>query len=257
MKHAYELYVNHAWKGDYEYNDESTVYEVLKHGTLACGLCGACETLIALFGKHHGESEEARAFLLKLAKRMNEFAKEASERNNLNFVAYWTPAENLVYTAMKALKRQFGIIKGVTDHEYLTNSIHIPVWYDINIFDKIDIEADLAKLGSGGNIVYTEFDATAVHNLKAVEQVIDYAMEKDIPYFTFNFPLDECTQCGYSGEIPAEGCPECGAPDDQINRLRRVTGYINSDYRKSFNLGKQAEVEDRVKHTKGVNVEVE
>lgn len=256
MKNAYEMYVNHAWRGDYEYNDEASVYEVLKHGTLAIGQLGWAETLIALFGKHHAEDKEVKDFLLKMVTRINQFAKEASERNNLNFVAYHTPAENTCYTMMNILKRRFGEIKGVTDHEYLTNSIHIPVWYDIDIFDKIEIESEFAKLGSGGNIVYTEFDTTAVHNLKAVEQVIDFAMEHDVPYFAFNFPLDECTNCGYSGEIPNGGCPECGISEDKINRIRRVTGYINSDYRRSFNKGKQAEVEDRVTHTKGINIEV-
>lgn len=254
MKSAFEMYANPAWKCDYKYDENASVYEVLKHGTLAVGQLGWAETLVALFGAHHGESEEAKAFLLEMTKRVNEFCVEASDRNNLNFAAYYTPAENLCYTAMNKLLKRFGQIRGVTDHEFLTNSIHIPVFYDIDVFDKLKEEGNFASLATGGNICYVEFDATAVHNLEAVEQVVDFAMEQNIPYFAFNFPLDECTVCGHTGEIPAEGCPECGASDAAINRLRRVTGYITSDYRRAFNAGKQAEVHRRTKHTKGVEV---
>lgn len=254
MKSAFEMYANPAWKCDYEYDENASVYEVLKHGTLAVGQLGWAETLVALFGAHHGESEEAKQFLLEMTKRVNEFCVEASDRNNLNFAAYYTPAENLCYTAMNKLLKRFGQIRGVTDHEFLTNSIHIPVFYDIDVFDKLKEEGNFASLATGGNICYVEFDATAVHNLEAVEQVVDFAMEQNIPYFAFNFPLDECTVCGHTGEIPAEGCPECGASDAAINRLRRVTGYITSDYRRAFNAGKQAEVHRRTKHTKGVEV---
>lgn len=254
MKSAFEMYANPAWKCDYEYDENASVYEVLKHGTLAVGQLGWAETLVALFGAHHGESEEAKQFLLEMTKRVNEFCVEASDRNNLNFAAYYTPAENLCYTAMNKLLKRFGQIRGVTDHEFLTNSIHIPVFYDIDVFDKLKEEGNFASLATGGNICYVEFDATAVHNLEAVEQVVDFAMEQNIPYFAFNFPLDECTVCGHTGEIPAEGCPECGASDAAINRLRRVTGYITSDYRRAFNAGKQAEVHRRTKHTKGVGV---
>lgn len=256
MKSAFEMYVNPAWKCEYDYDENNSVYEVLKHGTLAVGQLGWAETLVALFGKHHGESKEAEEFLLEMTTRVNKFCEEASDRNNLNFAAYYTPAENLCYTAMNKMVKRFGVIPGVTDHEFLTNSIHVPVFYDIDVFDKLKEEAKFAKLATGGNIVYVEFDTTAVHNLKAVEQVIDFAMDNDIPYFAFNFPLDECTVCGHSGEIPAEGCPECGAPDEAINRLRRVTGYITSDYRRAFNAGKQAEVLNRTKHTKGIEVKV-
>lgn len=254
MKSAFEMYANPAWKCDYEYDENASVYEVLKHGTLAVGQLGWAETLVALFGAHHGESEEAKQFLLEMTKRVNEFCVEASDRNNLNFAAYYTPAENLCYTAMNKLLKRFGQIRGVTDHEFLTNSIHIPVFYDIDVFDKLKEEGNFASLATGGNICYVEFDATAVHNLEAVEQVVDFAMEQNIPYFAFNFPLDECTVCGHTGEILAEGCQECGAPDAAINRLRRVTGYITSDYRRAFNAGKQAEVHRRTKHTKGVEV---
>lgn len=256
MGGAYELYANHAWKADYEYDPQASVYEVLKHGTLVIGQLGWAETLTALFGKHHMESEEAKEFLLKMTTRVNEFCQEASERNNLNFAAYYTPAESLCHTGLKKLQALYGIIPGVTDKAFLTNSIHVPVDFKCDILDKIAMEANFAKLATGGNIVYAEFDSTAVQNLEGVEQVIDFAMEHDIPYFAFNFPLDECTVCGYSGEIPAEGCPECGAPDNKIDRIRRVTGYITGNYREYFNQGKVAEVQARVTHTDGKEVEI-
>lgn len=256
MKVAYEMYVNKAWKTDIEYDDEKSVYDVLKHGTFVIGSVGWAETLVALFGKHQGESQEASDFLLKMQLKMQAFCGEASDRNNLNFVNYHTPAENVVYTLMKKMKKQFGIIPGVTEHEYLTNSIHIPVWHECGIFEKLKKEGEFAKLAGAGNIVYVELDSVANSNLEAVEQIIDFAMEQDIPYFAFNFPLDECTVCGYSGEISPDGCPECAAPDEAINRLRRVTGYITSDYRRAFNHGKQIEVQERTKHSQNTEVKI-
>lgn len=253
MKVAYEMYVNKAWKVDYEYDPEKSVYEVLRHGSLVIGSIGWSEALIALFGKHHGESEESLNFLIKIYERMSAFCKEASERNNLNFANYMTPAETCCYTLMKKMKSQFGEIKGVTDHEYLTNSIHIPVFYEIGILDKLKKESKLAKLAPAGNIVYIEFDSTAVKNLKGIEQVIDFAHDQDIPYYAFNFPLDECIECGHSGEFE-EDCPQCKS--NKINKLRRVTGYITSNYKTAFNNGKIAETEARVKHTKCNKVEV-
>ena len=258
QKAAFEMYANPAWKKDVEFDADASVYDILKHGSLAIGELGWAETLVALFGKHHGESKEAEEFLLKMTTRVNKFCEEASERNNLNFSAYYTPAENLCNTAMKKLQAKYGKeIPGVTDHEFLTNSIHLPVYYDCDVFDKLAEEAKFAKLATGGNIVYVEFDSTAVHNLKAVEQVIDFAMSADIPYFAFNFPLDECPDCGFAGEFTADGCPQCGCPDHRVKHYRRVTGYITDDYRRTFNAGKRAEVESRVKHTKGKVVEVE
>ena len=127
MKVAYEMYVNHVWKGTYDYDDEASVYDVLKHGTLVIGVLGWAETLCALFGKHHGESKEAEEFLMKMEKKLNAYAAECTERNKLNFAAYHTPAENLCYTAMTKLQQRWGKeLKNVTDHEYVTNSIHVP-----------------------------------------------------------------------------------------------------------------------------------
>lgn len=221
-------------------------YEALKHGTLAMGYIGIAEMCQALFGKNHAEDKEVHDFALKVVKRINEYAKEASERNNLNFSCYATPAEGLCHTALKGLRKQYGIIPNVTDKEFLTNSHHVPVWYEIGIFDKLAVEAPFCKYPTGGCITYVELDSTFVKNTKAIEQIIDYAFkELDIPYLAFNFPIDSCLDCGFQGEFN-DTCPECGS--DKIQQLRRVTGYLTTDYR-NFNKGKQSEVEHRVKHS--------
>lgn len=222
-------------------------YEALKHGTLAMGYIGIAEMCQALFGKNHAEDKEVHAFALSVVKRINEYAKEASDRNNLNFSCYATPAEGLCHTAAKALRKQYGIIPNVTDHEFLTNSHHVPVWYEVGIFEKLAIEAPFCKYPTGGCITYVELDSTFVKNTKAIEQIIDYAFkELNIPYLAFNFPIDSCLDCGYQGEFN-DACPECGSHN--IQQLRRVTGYLTTDYR-HFNKGKQSEVEHRVKHSK-------
>ena len=222
-------------------------YEALKHGTLAMGYIGIAEMCQALFGKNHAEDKEVHAFALSVVKRINEYAKEASERHNLNFSCYATPAEGLCHTAVKALRKQYGLIPNVTDKEFLTNSHHVPVWHEVSIFDKLAIEAPFCKYPTGGCITYVELDSTFVKNTKAIEQIIDYAFkELDIPYLAFNFPIDSCLDCGHQDEFN-DSCPECKSTN--IQQLRRVTGYLTTDYR-NFNKGKQSEVEHRVKHSK-------
>ena len=221
-------------------------YEALKHGTLAMGYIGIAEMCQALFGKNHAEDPKVHEFALSVVKRINEYAKEASERHDLNFSCYATPAEGLCHTAAKALRKQYGVIPNVTDHEFLTNSHHVPVWHEIGIFEKLAIEAPFCKYPTGGCITYVELDSTFVKNTKAIEQIIDYAFkELNIPYLAFNFPIDSCLDCGYQGEFN-DACPECGSHN--IQQLRRVTGYLTTDYR-HFNKGKQSEVEHRIKHS--------
>ena len=228
-------------------NCQISVYEALKHGTLAIGYIGIAEMCTALFGKNHAESEEAYNLALKVVKRINEFAKEASERNDLNFSCYATPAEGLCHTALVALKKQYGIIPNITDKEFLTNSHHIPVWQEIGIFKKLELEAPFCQYPTGGCITYVELDSTFVKNTKAIEQIIDYAFKVlDIPYLAFNFPIDSCLDCGHQGEFN-KTCPICES--NNIQQLRRVTGYLSTDYR-HFNQGKQDEVEHRIKHSK-------
>lgn len=224
-----------------------SVYQSLKHNTLAIGYIGIAEMCEALFGVNHARSKEAHAFALSVVQRINEFAKEASERNDLNFSCYATPAEGLCSTALKALRRQYGILPRITDREFITNSHHIPVWEEIGIFEKLELEAPFCKYPTGGCITYVELDATFVKNTKAIEQIIDYAFKTlDIPYLAFNFPIDSCLDCGYQGEFN-DHCPECGSKN--IQQLRRVTGYLTTDYRK-FNEGKQDEVLHRFKHSR-------
>ena len=222
-------------------------YEALKHGTLAMGYIGIAEMCQALFGKNHAEDRMVHEFALSVVRRINEYAKEASDRHDLNFSCYATPAEGLCHTALKALRKQYGVIPNVTDHEFLTNSHHVPVWHEIGIFEKLAIESPFCKYPTGGCITYVELDSTFVKNTKAIEQIIDYAFkELNIPYLAFNFPIDSCLDCGYQGEFN-DACPECGS--ENIQQLRRVTGYLTTDYR-HFNKGKQSEVEHRVKHSK-------
>lgn len=199
----------------------------------------------ALFGKNHVQSKEAYDFALKVVKRINEFAKEASERNDRNFACYATPAENLCYTAMNKLKEQYGIVEGVTSRDYLTNSHHCPVWEKVSIKKKLELEAPFTKYTTAGTITYVELESTFMNNIKAIEDILDYAFSLDIPYLAFNFPLDSCAECGFQSEIN-DSCPQCKS--DNIQRLRRVTGYLTTDY-SNFNKGKIAEVNDRVKHS--------
>lgn len=225
---------------------EENVFNALKHNTLAIGYLGIAEMCQALFGKNHVYDKNVHAFALSVVKRINEFASEASERNNLNFSCYATPAEGLCRTALASLRKQYGVIENVTSHEYLTNSHHVPVWEKVSIYDKLKVEAPFCKYPTGGNITYVELEGTFVENTKAIEDIIDYAFkELDIPYLAFNFPIDSCLNCGYQGEFN-DTCPECGGKN--IQQLRRVTGYLTTDYR-NFNDGKIAEVEERVKHS--------
>lgn len=238
------MYQNNTMQGAKDCKD--TVEESVKHNSLAVGLIGVAEMCQALFGKDHSEDEKVHEFALSVIKRMYEFTQEASERNDLNFGLYFTPAEGLCRTALKALRDQYGVIENVTSHEYLTNSCHVPVWQKVSIYDKLRIEAPFTKYATAGCITYVELESTFVHNTKAIEDIIDYAFkELDIPYLAFNFPIDSCLDCGYQGEFNNE-CPECGSQN--IQQLRRVTGYLTTDYR-NFNDGKQAEVEERVKHS--------
>lgn len=223
-----------------------SVYNALKHNTLAMGYIGIAEMCQALFGENHVHNKQVHEFALSVVARISEYAKEASERNNLNFSCYATPAEGLCSTALKTLRKQYGVIPGVTDREFLTNSHHVPVWEEVGIFEKLECEAPFCKYPTGGCITYVELDSTFVKNTKAVEQIIDYAFKTlDIPYLAFNFPIDTCLDCGYQGEFNDE-CPECHSKN--IEQLRRVTGYLTTDYHK-FNVGKQDEVLHRFKNS--------
>ena len=221
------------------------IRSAMKHGTLAMGQLGMAETLQILIGMNHTHPEG-----LALAKRIEElFSKRCNEFKHeykLNFGVYYTPAENLCFTAMEKFKARYGVIKNVSDRDYFTNSIHVPVWEQMTPFEKIDIESQLTGYSTAGCITYVELPSTTKNNITALEQIIDYAMAHDIPYFAINVPNDTCLDCGYTDEIN-DACPVCGS--ENIRRLRRVTGYLTTDYH-NFNHGKQCEVGDRVKHIK-------
>lgn len=231
---------------------EGNVEPSMKHNTLALGYIGLSNALYALFGKYQ-DDPKARKFGNSVVKKIYDYAKDASERNNLNFGTYSTPAENSCFTIMKKMQKKYGKIKGVTDREYLNNSYHVPVYLKMSVKDKLDIESEYTWMSTSGCITYSEFDSSTVHNQKAMEDIIRYAMEENdhkIVYFAINFPIDNCLDCGYSGEIN-DKCPQCGS--DNIQYLRRVTGYLTADYKTRFNKGKRAEVEDRVKHSRYTN----
>ena len=241
-KSAKFMYENNLMAG---YIPEEGIRSALKHGTLAMGQIGLAETLQILIGKDHTTKEG-----MELAKKIEGLFKqrcaEFKEQFKLNFGVYYSPAENLCYTSMQKFKEKYGIIPNVSDKEFFTNSMHVPVWKKMSPFDKIDIESQLTGYSSAGCITYVELDSTVKHNIDALEQIVNYAMDKDIPYFAVNVPNDTCLDCGYCDEFN-DKCPECGSTN--IQQLRRVTGYLTGNYKTAFNYGKQKEVEARVKHT--------
>lgn len=228
------------------YKPEEGIRSALKHGTLAVGQLGLAETLQILIGTDQTTEEG-----MKLAKRIEQLFKdrcaEFKQEYHLNFGVYYTPAENLCYTAMTKFKEKYGVIPNVSEHKYFTNSIHVPVWKKVSPFEKIDIESQLTGYSSAGCITYVELDSGVKNNLEGLEAIVNYAMDKDVPYFAINVPVDMCADCGYQDEIN-DKCPQCGSSN--IQRLRRVTGYLTGNYTTAFNLGKQEEVENRVKHNR-------
>ena len=228
------------------YVPEEGIRSALKHGTLAIGQLGLAETLQILVGCDH-TSKKGMELAKKIEKLFKDKCVEFKEMYKLNFGVYYTPAENLCYTSMKKFKEKYGEIPFISDKDFFTNSIHVPVWKQISPFDKIDIESELTGYSSAGCITYVELDGGAKNNIEALETLVLYAMEKDIPYFAINVPSDTCCLCGFQGEI-GNRCPSCGSED--IEYLRRVTGYLTGNYKTAFNKGKQQEVEMRVKHQK-------
>ena len=229
------------------YKPEEGIHSALRHGTLALGQLGLAETLQILIGCDHTEERG-----MELAKKIEQLFKdrcaEFKNEYSLNFGVYYSPAENLCFTAMKKFKEKYGEIPKVSDRDYFTNSMHVPVWHKMSVFEKIDIESKLTGYSSAGCITYVELDSGIKNNIEALETLVLYAMEKDIPYFAVNVPNDTCLECGYCDEFN-DHCPVCGS--EEIQQLRRVTGYLTGNYKTAFNAGKQAEVEDRVKHSSG------
>ena len=226
--------------------DGKNIESAMKHGTLAIGQLGLAETLRILIGKDQTTEEG-----MQLAKRIEQLFKdrcsEFKKEYKLNFGVYYTPAENLCYTAMKKFQKKYGKIKDVSDKDFFTNSVHVSVWKEISPFEKIDIESQLDSYSSAGCILYVELEGTVKNNLDVLETLVNYAMDKDIPYFAINVPNDTCLDCGYCDEFN-DKCPKCES--ENIQQLRRVTGYLTGNYKTAFNKGKQQETELRYKNSK-------
>ena len=236
------MYENGTMMG---YKPEEGIKSALRHGTLAMGQLGLAECLQILIGTDQTEDRG-----MELAKRIEQLfntrCAEYKKRYKLNFGVYYTPAENLCYTAMKKFKAKYGVIPNVSDRDFFTNSMHVPVWRDVDAFRKIEIESELTGYSNAGCITYVEVPSKSSHNIDAMEELVNFAMDKDIPYFAINLPIDTCQDCYYRGEIK-DACPKCGGT--KISRLARVTGYLSTDV-SNFNKGKQSEVKERVDHFK-------
>ncbi|EAJ6136001.1 anaerobic ribonucleoside triphosphate reductase [Campylobacter lari] len=228
--------------------ENDSVEKVIAHGTLAIGYIGLCESLIALIGSHHGQSQEARDLGLQIVRFMREFVDEKARVNKLNFSLIATPAEGLSGRFLKLDQKKYGILKGITDKDFYTNSFHIPVDFPISIYEKIQIEAPYHELNNGGHITYVELNGDVSKNLESFKCIIKCMKESNIGYGSINFPLDRDPVCGYSGVID-EFCPKCHRKEDDIKfeRIRRITGYLVGTLDR-FNDAKKAEVHARIKH---------
>lgn len=235
---------NKTMIGAEEFEKSNNAEDMVKHGSLSIGFIGLAETLVSLIGKHHGESEEAQELGLKIVKHMREYCDKKAEEEKLNWSLLGTPAEGLSNRFTKIDLENFGKIDGVTDHDFYTNSSHVPVYHKISAFKKIEIEAPYHELENAGHICYIEMDGDPSNNIEAVEKVVRKMHDEGIGYSSINHPVDRCKDCGFSG-IMNDKCPICGSTD--IERLRRITGYLVGDL-KRWNGGKRAEEKQRVKH---------
>ena len=237
-----------VWLDSEKLSWDDEVREVLKHGTLSVGFIGLAETLVALIGEHHGQSERAQQLGLKIIGHMRERCDARSEEKKLNYTLLATPAEGLSGRFVKIDQKRYGKIEGVTDREYYTNSFHIPVYYPISAFDKIRLEAPYHALTNAGHISYIEMDGDPTKNLDAFEAVVRAMHDAGIGYGSINHPVDRDPVCGYNGII-GDVCPQCGRQEEEVHfeRIRRITGYLVGTLER-FNDGKRAEEHDRVHH---------
>ena len=254
-KSAKFMYENHTMIG---YHEDEGIISALKHGTIVIGQIGLSETLMLIFGYDH-TTEKGMEYAKKIEQLFLDRTSEYKKEYKLNFGVYYTPAENLCYTSFNKFRKAYpeydleGVTYFMKDGEkkykkYFTNSIHVPVYYECDPFEKIDIESQLTGYSNAGCITYVELPSISFNNIDGVEKIVDYAMEHDIPYFALNFPLNRCANCGepiYDSEL--QKCPHCGG--DKIIRLGRITGYLSTTV-EHFNKGKQEEFYDRVKHMK-------
>ena len=231
------------YMGSEELGPDDTIKEAIKNGTLVVGFIGLAETLQALIGKHHGEDREAQELGLKIISHMSRRMDQFSEEFDLNFTLVATPAEGLSGRFVQMDKDIYGSIPGVTDKDYYTNSVHIPVSYCTSLANKLALEGEYHKYCNAGHIAYVELESPPGENVEAVEEIVRLMSASDIGYGGVNYPIDECRNCGYSG-IMHDACPGCGGTD--VRRIRRITGYLSTEER--FNGAKQAELRDRKPH---------
>lgn len=238
------------WLDSEKLGPDDEVREVIKHGSLTFGFIGLAETLKSLIGKHHGESEEAQQLGLEIVKHMRDYADQCARETGLNFTLIATPAEGLSGRFVRMDKKRFGVIPEVTDRDYYTNSFHVPVYYPISAFRKIELEAPYHALTNGGHITYVELNGKMADNPEAFEKIVRHMALHGIGYGSVNHPLDRDPVCGYRGIID-DVCPKCGRHEDDggphFERIRRITGYLVGTLDR-FNNAKAAEVRDRVKH---------
>ena len=238
-----------VWIDSEKLDIDDEVGEVLKHGTLSIGFIGLAETLTALYGHHHGESDEMQAKGLEIIGKMRKFCDDLSEQTRMNYTLLATPAEGLSGRFVRMDRKRFGCIPGVTDREYYTNSFHIPVWYSISAFDKIRKEAPYHALTNAGHISYVELDGDTAENVEAFEAIVRAMHDAGIGYGSINHPVDRDPDCGYNGII-GDVCPKCHRRENEghrFERIRRITGYLVGTLER-FNNAKQSEEHDRVKH---------
>jgi len=238
------LYSQGVWRGGEHLQPHDRLGDVLKQGTLSVGFIGLAEALTALFGRHHGQSEEVQRQGLRIIRRMRERMDRETKESGLNFTLIATPAEGLSGKFVKKDRIAFGAIPGVTDRDYYTNSFHIPVYFPIKAADKIRLEAPYHELCNAGHITYVEVDGSVIHNAAALDRIVRCMADNRIGYGSINHPVDRCKTCGFSGIID-DRCPACDGA--QVERIRRITGYLVGDMDK-WNSAKRAEEADRLKH---------
>lgn len=249
MAKQFPLLMKYLWVGADKLNPTDTIESVINHGTLGIGFIGLAECLKALIGKHHGESEEAQKLGLKIVTYMRDRANEFSEQYHHNYSVLATPAEGLSGKFTKKDRKEFGIIPGVTDRDYYTNSNHVPVYYKCTALKKAQVEAPYHDLTRGGHIFYVEIDGDATHNPSVIASVVDMMDKYNMGYGSVNHNRNRCLDCGYeNADANLEVCPKCGS--HHIDKLQRITGYLVGTTDR-WNSGKLAELHDRVTHIGG------
>ena len=242
----FPLLMTKLWTGCEKLGPDDTIESVINHGTLGIGFIGLAECLVALTGKHHGESEESQALGLRIVTYMRDRAGDFSERYHHNYSILATPAEGLSGKFTMVDRKEFGIIPGVTDRDYYTNSNHVPVYYKCSARHKAEVEAPYHDLTRGGHIFYVEIDGDATHNPDVIKGVVDMMDKLNMGYGSVNHNRNRCMECGYeNADSNLETCPKCGS--HHIDRLQRITGYLVGTTDR-WNHGKLAELNDRVQH---------